>query len=174
MSNARSIVSLGAVVTMLPIIGYLGHAADASPRWQATMSSSSDSTAIHAFWSTLDRTWAARDADRFSQYFTEDASFAFLDRGRWLETRATIHQYFTEQFRSQRPDLRHATKVDAIRPIAEQVVAVDGEVEILEDGARDATPTVLRRLAITAVMVRDAGAWRIHLLRAYPSPATPP
>jgi hypothetical protein len=51
-----------------------------------------------------------------------------------------------------------------IRP---DVVAVDGEVEILSPGSDEAAATVLRRFAITALMVHGTEGWRIRLLRAY-------
>jgi uncharacterized protein (TIGR02246 family) len=134
---------------------------------RGTSPSASDEADIHGFWSTLDETWASRDADRFSRLFTEDASFAFVDRGESLEGRVAIHQRFTEQFLAQRPELRHRTTVLQIRPMARHVAAVDGEVRILEESAGGGAPTVLRQFAITALMVQEGETWQVHLLRAY-------
>lgn len=165
------------VQTLGAAIVFYGLAVTALPRWQGPPAGAADTTGVHAFWSALDSTWNARDAERFSRFFTDDASFAFVDRGQSLETRATIHRHFSEQFRRQRPDLRHATRVREIRLIAPGIVTVDGEVEIRGTRPDDAAPTVLRRFTITGVMMRTGDEWRIRLLRAYqlsPPPSSQP
>ena len=134
------------------------------------MSANEDSS--RAFWSTLDAIWNARDAERFSQLFTEDASFRFVDRGASLESRAAIHRHFADQFSRQALDLRHLTQVRESRIVALNVVAVDGTVEVVRKGSDEsAPPTVLRTFAVFAVMLKSADEWRIQLLRVYPMPA---
>jgi hypothetical protein len=46
-------------------------------------------------------------------------------RGEWLEGRTTIHEHFTAQFAQQRPELRHQTTLERIRPVVPDVAAVD-------------------------------------------------
>lgn len=146
----------------------VGPAAAQQPRGPAV-----DSAAVHAFWAEVDSIWHTRDADRFSRLFAEDASFGFVDRGHTLDSHADIHRHFTGQFARQRPGLHHATRVQAIRSLAPGTVLVDGEVRIL-DGLEEGSTTVLRRLAITAVLVREAGEYRIRVLRAYTLPPADP
>jgi len=125
-----------------------------------------------SFWSTLDDIWNARDAERFSQLFTEDASFRFVDRELSLETRAAIQRHFTDQFSRQAANLRHVTQVRENRIVALNVAAVDATVEVVRKGSDDsAPPTVLRRFAVFAVMLKSADGWKIRLLRIYPLPA---
>jgi uncharacterized protein (TIGR02246 family) len=132
---------------------------------------STDGPAVRALWSTLDQSWNARDAERFGQLFTEDASFGFVDRGQSLESRATIHEHFTEQFRVSSPELRHRTRVHDVRPVSPDVVAMDGTVEILrsEPGPGE-RHSVLRTFAIFAVMLRADDNWNIRALRVYQLP----
>lgn len=131
----------------------------------------SDSAAIRGVWSTVDAMWNARDAERFSDLFTEDGSFEFVDRRESLESRAVIHQHFAERFPQFAPGLRHLTTVQDIRGITPDVHAVTGTVEILRLGADDrAEPTVLRSFVIFAVMLRTGEGFRIHVLRAYQLP----
>lgn len=152
-------------------------AAEASPpdaRAQAAArgGASSDSLAIRSLWSTLDAMWNKRDAEQFSDLFAVDASFEFVDRGQSLESRATIHQHFADQFPKFAPDVRHLTSVRQIRVIAPDVRTVDGKVEILRNSpGESAKPVVLRTFAIFAVMFRTGEGWSIRVLRAYELPA---
>jgi uncharacterized protein (TIGR02246 family) len=131
----------------------------------------SPDSAIRAVWSMVDAMWNARDAERFSHLFTEDAGFEFVDRRESLESRSAIHQSFAERFPQFAPDLRHLTTVQDIRRITPDVHAVTGSVEILRLGADDrAEPTVLRSFVIFAVMLRTGEGFRIHILRAYQLP----
>jgi uncharacterized protein (TIGR02246 family) len=134
---------------------------------------STDVAGVRALWSRLDQSWNARDAERFGQLFTEDASFGFVDRGQSLEGRATIYQHYAEQFRGFSPDLRHRTLVLDVRPVSRGVVAMDGTVKILrsEPGSGE-RGSVLRTFAIFAVMLQTDDSWNIRVLRAYQLPST--
>jgi uncharacterized protein (TIGR02246 family) len=124
---------------------------------------SADSAAVREVLVLLDASWNARDADRFSQAFSDDGSLGFPDRGLTLDGRARIRTYFTEQFPGFASDIRHQTRVHSVRDIASGLVAVDGEVEIHRVGA---SPEILRRFAVAAVAARTDDGWRIRLLRA--------
>jgi uncharacterized protein (TIGR02246 family) len=126
-----------------------------------------DGPALRALWSTLDATWNARDATRFSDLFTVDASFEFVGRGESMAGRATIYETFAARFGRFAPDVRHVTDVDEIRVMAPEVRTVDGRVEILRAGPDAAAPTVIRHFAVFAVMLRTAEGWKIRVLRAY-------
>jgi uncharacterized protein (TIGR02246 family) len=130
-----------------------------------------DDAAIHAFWSALDSTWNGRDADRFSQLFTDDVSFAFVDRGMTLETRDAVLRHFTTQFRDQNPALRHVTVIRRIHPLTPDLVAIDGEVSVVARGAGGSDDAVLRRFAISGVMARPSDRWLVRILRVFPMPA---
>lgn len=139
---------------LLAMLGGEAHAGDAE---------------IRALWSELDAAWNARDVERFSALYTDDASLLFIDGGQSLEGRVTIHANFSEQFARTPPGLSHHTTLGGIRPVADGIALADGAVEIhrAEPGTQD-TPVVVRRFAIFALM-RDAGrTWRIDTLRVYP------
>lgn len=128
--------------------------------------------AICAVWSKVDATWNARDAERFSRLFADDASFRFVQRGPSLDGRTAILEHFRERFSRLAPDLRHRTQISAIRTVAPGAFSVDGKVEILRHGAGgDDAPTILRTFAIFAVMSGKDEDWSIHTLRIYELPA---
>lgn len=128
--------------------------------------------AVRSLWSTLDATWNARDAQRFGDLFTADATFVFVDRRQSLEGRATIRERFEERFPQLGDDLRHRTTVHRIHTVRPDVLAVDGGVEILRLGLAEGTePATLRTYAIFAVMLRTPEGWRIRALRVYQFPA---
>lgn len=130
-----------------------------------------DGAGVRSVWSSIDATWKAGDVEQFSLLFTEDASFGFVDRGKSLESRAAIHEFFAEQFPRHAPDASHVTQVREIRRIASNVVAVDGNIEVLRNEAGEgAEPTVIRRFAMFTVMQQTAEGWKIHVLRVYQLP----
>jgi len=130
-----------------------------------------DDEAVRRLWSTLDAIWNERDAERFSELFTTDASWVFVDRGDSMVGRTAIHARFAEQFPALAPELRHRTTVRTVRAVGPDVRAVDAEVEILRDGPGGSVePTVLRRFAVTAVMPRTQDGWRIAVLRVWQLP----
>lgn len=126
--------------------------------------------AARAFWGVLDSVWKARDASAFRELFTEDASFAFVDRGLTLEPRAAIDRHFTDQFSRQAPDLRHVSAVRSVRTVASGVISGDVRVEVWRDGPEGTAPVLLRRFDIFTVMRRTGERWRIESLRAYALP----
>lgn len=133
----------------------------------------SDRAAPRTIGSTIDARWNARDADGFSELFTEEASFQFPDRGTSLDGRATIRRYFAEQFPQFAPELRHRTSVRETRMITPDFHTVDGTVEIVRVADDEGTePTLLRSFAIFALMHRSTEGWKIRELRAYQLPAT--
>lgn len=135
----------------------------------ATEVTSDADAAVRGVWTALDARWNERDATRFSEVFTDDVSFEFVDRGESLEGRAVVREHFGARFPDFAPGLRHLTTVREITGIAPDVVAVDGKVEILRESP-DAEPSLLRTFAIFAVMTRDAGAWGIRMIRIYQLP----
>jgi uncharacterized protein (TIGR02246 family) len=126
-----------------------------------------------AFWSSLDSLWKARDAQAFRELFTENASFAFVDRGVTLEPRTMIDRHFADQFARQSPALRHLSSVRSARVIAPDVIAADVGIEVWRTAEDGGAPTLVRRFETFAVMRRIADRWRIELLRAYLLPAAP-
>lgn len=136
----------------------------------SAISDDSPATEIRTFWSQLDVQWNARDAARFSELFTEDAIFRFVDRGMTLEGRADVHEHFAERFPGFAAELSHLTRVDVTREIVPTVHFVDGLVRILRMQDGDAEPAVFREFAILAVMMKNDGHWKIHELRVFQLP----
>jgi uncharacterized protein (TIGR02246 family) len=126
---------------------------------------------VRALWSSLDSAWNARDAKTFSRIFTEDASFEFVDRGRALDSRAAVLEYFSEQFPGIAPELRHRTTIRQTLSIAPDVLCADGIVEIQRIPAdASADLAVLRTFAVFAIMAREVDGLRIRALRIYALP----
>lgn len=145
--------------------------AGTAPGQDEPASGATDDETVRRLWSTLDAIWNERDAERFSELFTTDASWVFVDRGDSMVGRTAIHARFAEQFPALAPELRHRTTVRAVRAVGPGVRAVDAEVEILRDGSGGSVePTVLRRFAVTAVMPRTIDGWRIAVLRVWQLP----
>lgn len=130
-----------------------------------------DDTAVKAFWSTLDAVWNARDAGRFSELFTTDASFTFVDSGLSLDARGPIHDFFVKQFSKQSPELRHETRVRESHSVGPGALAIDAVIEVIRSQPDPRSgATVLQTFAAFAVMTRSADQLQIRLLRVYRLP----
>jgi uncharacterized protein (TIGR02246 family) len=160
------------VQSIMVAIALVCMAAISGAQAEADEGRSPDPEAVHSLWSAIDSMWNAGDPVRFSELFTEDASFEFVDRGDRLENRADILERFAEQFRQRAPDLRHSTSLREVHAITPEVLAADGTVEILRvaSGA-DAEPLVLMTYALFTVMLQDAGDLKIRTLRVYRLPS---
>lgn len=132
--------------------------------------SSPDDTAIRSFWSGLDAIWGERAAKPFSELFTLDGNFEFVDRSHRLEGRQAIYNHFLQQFPKLGPELAHRTIVRNIQRIAAGMWAVDGTVNILRTTADDGGAETLKTFAIFALMLKTDAGWRIRELRAFELP----
>ena len=145
--------------------------ASASPANAADTANRSEAgpdVAIPSVWATLDEHWNGRDAQGFSDVFTDNASLQFVDARVSLESREAILQHFSKQFPTFSPEIRHETSVDKVRRVTTDVNAVDATVRILRHTTGiEEDMTLLRTFSVFAVMLDTAEGWRIHMLRAY-------
>lgn len=118
-------------------------------------------------WAEIDAHWNARDADGFSERFTEDARFVFVDRRHELHARDGIHAHFSEQFPQIAAPFSHHTTITAIREIVPGVTEVDGKVEIMRTSDDGAEPMRTRLFAIHGIMTRAEEVWRVDSLRVF-------
>lgn len=129
-----------------------------------------DEHAIRAAWSELDAAWAARDVERISRLFADDALFAFLPGDRRLDGHAAIRAHFAAQFPQQSPALRHTTGIQRVRALAENLALVDAGVRVVRLGDDGSEAAVLRTFAVFAVMSRRDAEWQILEIRAFRLP----
>lgn len=160
----------------LPLERTANGAAPRTGRGAVVIDAAADGTstreAVRDVWTQVDAAWNARDAQAFSRHFAEDVSFRFVRRGQSLDGRATLLEHFGEQFPRYAPELRHRTRIDAVRGVAPGVSTAEGEVRIVRPAADvEEPPVVLRTFAIFAVMSASGEAWTIRALRVYELPA---
>jgi uncharacterized protein (TIGR02246 family) len=129
---------------------------------------------VLAVWAEIDAAWNARDVERFSELYTEDSSFLFVDRRQGLEGRDAIHANFAAQFPRTPPELSHRTTISDTRTITDGVMTADGVVEILQTLPGSDQPELIRTFAIFALMRQVDGEWRIDALRVYRMEAADP
>jgi uncharacterized protein (TIGR02246 family) len=165
--SGRLRLASGLLALALP----LGAAATGAPAQAVTEAEPPDNGAVRSLWSALDAAWDARDAERFADLFTADASFELVGRGGPMESRAAILRHFSETFPQLPTELRHRTAVSGIHVLAPDIRGVDARVEILRIGADSGgEPTSLRTFAVFGAMLRTPDGWRIRVLRAFQLP----
>lgn len=128
--------------------------------------------AIRAVWTTVDERWNARDAEGFSNLFSDEARFGFVNRGEWMDGRAEILRSFLVRFPTITPEIRHQSTTHEVRSIAPGVTMVDGAVRILRTGPDERTePDVILTFHFFAVMLQTEDGWRIDELRVVDLPS---
>jgi uncharacterized protein (TIGR02246 family) len=163
-------IRLRLVSGLLALALPLGAAATAAPA-RAVEAEPPDSGAVRSLWSALDAAWNARDAERFADLFTADASFELVGRGDPMESRAAILRHFSVTFPTLPTELRHRTAVSGIHVLAPDIRSIDARVEILRVGSEgDEESTPLRSFAVFGAMLRTPDGWRIRVLRAFQLP----
>lgn len=162
MPNLRKAAVLAVVLVSL------ASAPGASPAGEAAPSAAER---VAALWAAVDAAWNERDAEKFTSLFTNAASFRFVDRRDSLEGRVAILERFSKQFPETPPNLRHHTVVRDVRQVSNDVVTMDGTVEIVRRApGTGAEQTVIRSFAIFAMMLPGIDGWRISVLRIYQMP----
>lgn len=115
---------------------------------------------VVTLWSAIDAAWNARDAERFSALFAEDALMEFYDPDRTLNGRDAIREQFTTQFPTIAPAYAHMSEVNRVRAVVDSVLVVDGTVQVLRhrDEAQDG-PELFRSFRVLSLIAYDGGAW---------------
>lgn len=115
-------------------------------------------------WAALDAAWNARDAEAFSESFTEGAILAFVDRDSTFDGRAAIRAEFVERFPKVAASYSHHATVTRTRAVAHGVLAVDGIVEVRRNGQP------FRTFWTFSVLVEDGSRWRFREMRVFQQP----
>lgn len=128
---------------------------------------SADQRALAALVQELDSAYNARDAERFSAVFADDANFQFAIEGLTLHGRDQIKQHFAKQFAAL-PPMRHVTTTGETDAITSGILAVDVQVDILAaDPKTGLAQTLLSHYNGLGVGIRTDLGWRIRLVRLF-------
>jgi uncharacterized protein (TIGR02246 family) len=154
--------------TVVVIAVAIAGASAAQPRDGGESLQQADDAAVRAVWEAVDARWNARDFDGFTELFTSDAVFAFMDRGERMVGQPEIRETFARQFPAMSADLRHRTTVREVRSITAGVSTVDGSVDILRVPDASTTDTAtIRSFVMAAVMLETPDGWRIRELHVH-------
>lgn len=156
------------VLAILPVSMVLGSCRPAPPARSSVAGptlAAADSIAIRRLWREFDVHWNARDAEGFSDLFTEDGSLYFLTLNRRFPGREAIRQRYNEQFRTYTPDIRHVTTALDIQPIAPGIVLVDGDADIVGHQLTGRSDAILGRQLVLSILVKTRHGWRIRAMR---------
>ena len=128
---------------------------------------SENQKALAALVQELDSAYNARDAERFSAIFAEDANFQFAIEGLTLHGRDEIKRHFAKQFAAL-PPMRHVTTTGETDAITSGILAVDVQVDILAaDPTTGLAQSLLSHYNGLGVGIRTDLGWRIRLVRLY-------
>jgi uncharacterized protein (TIGR02246 family) len=148
------ISSGGAVAAMLAIAS-TGNAAPANhPQIQA----------IRVFLRTYLSAWSHSDARTISAQFTDDGDF-ISPQGILARGRARIAAFYGTAFKSGYAGSLATFDLARVRVIRPGIFFVDGSWTITNARNIDGRPRAPERGIASAVIVREAGAWRVAALR---------
>ena len=125
-----------------------------------------DEAAIRALEAAYDGAWNADDIEALCALLTPDV--VVIDPfGGVTEGREEVRIFFRSLFESGASGSTHASRIDAIRFVTDDVALVDAQATI--EGLRlpwnEAGEPVVH--SFTDVTVRDGAVWRISQVRAY-------
>lgn len=112
-----------------------------------------------------DRAWTAADAEAFSDFFAEEATFRAGDND-LLRGKSAIRSFFRRSFAERSGDLRRVSRLVHVEMIRPQLAAVEMDVT-LEQRQTGGTWAALTRWRNLALLLRQR-AWRIIHFRAVP------
>lgn len=148
---------------LLAAITWLGAASAAL----AAAPSPADDTALRQLGAAADSAWDAKDAARMATYYAADASLWVGGAGAEQQGRENVQAYFQRAFAGRTGDLRHVSEIRALQLISPDTAFTDVLVRVEERQADGSWKTV-RRFNNVSLAAREAGAWKLRVVRAYP------
>ncbi len=119
-------------------------------------------------WNELDAAWNARDPQRFTQVFANDATLKFVDRQLIRDGGDAILRNFELQFPKTPPAYSHHSKIHRFSALPGGSLLAEGRVEVMRMNADDPPAAeIYRAFDVAAVMTVTAEGWQIRALYVY-------
>ena len=112
-----------------------------------------------------DRAWSAADAEAFSSFFAEDATFR-SGNGELRRGQAAIRSHFERSFAQRSVSMRRVSRVIHVEMIAPDIAAA--EMDVTLEQMDEGTWSELSQWRNVALLRRDRTGWRIAYFRAVP------
>ncbi len=150
----------------LPILAALTWAAAAASALAAPPSPA-DEVALRQLGAAADAAWDARDAARMATYYAADASLWVGGAGGEQQGRENVQAYFQRAFAGRVGEMRHVSEIRGLQLIAPDTAFTDVLVRV-EERQADGSWKLVRRFNNVSLAAREAGAWKLRVVRAYP------
>jgi len=130
--------------------------------------SPADIQALRALGDAADAAWDAKDADRMAAHYAADASLLVGGASGVRLGREDIRAYFKRAFAQRVGTMRHISEFRGQDMLGPDLALTDLWVRV-EEQQPDGTWREVRRFNNVSLAVREAGAWKMKAVRAYPA-----
>ena len=151
--------------TMLAAALALGSAAQAAPP------SAPDRAALEKLAADNDSAWTAKDWATITTQYVATGTLRVAPTAPIEIGRPAIGRFFRSAFERRPAGFRHVTRIDNIEMVTPDLAVADGYVRV--ERAEGGGWTLVREFASSSLVVREAGRWKLHSVRANPLPAQP-
>ena len=133
--------------------------------------SAADQAQLAALAAEADSAWNEKDADRMAAAYTPGATLG-LGGGKPIDGRDAVRSTFQRNFAARQGTMRHLTTVERTELIAPDLAMSDAAVRV-EQQQPDGSWTLMRSFRNVSLARREAGAWKLHSVRAFlvPNPS---
>lgn len=149
-------MSLVAAVLLAAAVGWSAIGREQAPPAAAPAADDSPGTSRAAY----AKAFNAGDAKAVAALFTKDAEMTGID-GVTIRGQAAIEAEYADLFKTN-PGLTITVEVGTTKPLGESLVTIDGVSKIRKPGSTLEDVTIF-----TALLVKDAGAWKVASVTEY-------
>ena len=134
---------------------------------QAAPASAEDETALRALAAVIDGAWDRKDINLISASYSEDATLLVGGAGQLQQGRPAVQAYFQKTFAQRAGVMRHVSELRGIDMLGPDLAVTDIRVRV-EAQQPDGGWKEVRRFDNLSMAVREGGAWKLRLVRAFP------
>lgn len=134
---------------------------------QAAPAGPEDESALRTLAASVDGAWDRKDVDLMASYYSDEATLLVGGASQLQQGRPAVQAYFRQAF-AQRPGvMRHVSEFRSIDMLGADVAITDIRVRV-EAQQPDGGWKELRRFDNLSLAIREGGAWKLRVVRAYP------
>ena len=134
---------------------------------QAAPAGPEDESALRALAASVDGAWDRKDIDRMTASYSEEATLLVGGASLLQQGRPAVQAYFQKTFAQRAGVMRHVSELRGIDMLGPDLAVTDIRVRV-EAEQPDGGWKEVRRFDNISMAVRENGAWKLRVVRAYP------
>jgi uncharacterized protein (TIGR02246 family) len=134
---------------------------------QAAPAGPEDESALRALAASVDGAWDRKDINMMAASYSEEATLLVGGASQLQQGRPAVQAYFQKTFAQRAGVMRHVSEFRSIDMLGPDLAVTDIRVRV-EAEQPDGSWKEVRRFDNLSMAVRENGAWKLRVVRAYP------